>query len=67
MSCNGRCKRLKFKKNTTLTTQYDSRHKRCPICKIFVMEDESYCPCCNMLLEPSQEEVIGNKNKYYSK
>ena len=51
ISCNGICERFKAKKIPYVSSRYAQWQKRCSVCEIFIIwEDSPYRPCCSYKL-----------------
>lgn len=49
MACHLICNRYKVKRNGR-RGHYQSGHKRCNGCEVFMKIDSARCPCCNQIL-----------------
>ena len=61
MTCKGICRKFRAKKESPQSGRYDSGHKRCSTCEIFVKWDGNNCPCCNMLLRTKPRGIISRQ------
>lgn len=61
MSCIGICKKYIAKKESPSSGRYESGHKRCSTCEIFVKWDGSNCPCCGMILRTKPRGTLSRQ------
>ena len=60
MYCKGVCSNHAVKKpRTTKGGRYESGHKRCSICEIYIIWDGKSCPCCgcNLRAKPRNSKA----------
>jgi hypothetical protein len=60
MQCNGTCSKYSVKKIIPRNVgHYESGHKRCSICEIFIIWDGKKCPCCSCKLRSKPRSMKG--------
>jgi len=51
MHCKGICSNYVVKKPSQKNIgRYESGHKRCSSCEVYIIWDEKNCPCCGYIL-----------------
>ena len=59
MTCKGTCIRYKATRSSSSSSHYESGHKRCSKCEIFLQWDGNYCPCCGINLRTRPKSTAG--------
>ena len=67
MFCRGTCSKYAVKHSPSAGGRYESGHKRCSSCEIFIKFDGIRCPCCGTALREkprsskAKEKIIESK------
>ncbi len=60
MNCKEICsKHLAKKPATKKTGRYESGHKRCSVCEVYIIWDGRNCPCCGTALRAKPRYAKG--------
>jgi len=60
MNCKGFCSEHAVKKPTTKGVgRYESGHKRCSFCEVYLKWEGTCCPCCGIRLRSKPRYSIG--------
>jgi hypothetical protein len=60
MHCKGICSQYAVKKPIEKKTgRYESGHKRCSVCEIYIVWPERNCPCCGIALRAKPRNAKG--------
>jgi len=58
MYCKGICNKYSVKKPRQKNIgRYESGHKRCSLCEIYITWDGKNCPCCGCILRAKPRNV----------
>lgn len=61
MTCREDCFRYKATRPSSYSGHYESGHKRCSTCEIFIKWDGIHCPCCGIILRTRPKSTSGRR------